>query len=339
MGKPKIQSEIRDESKSSFPSAEQPEKAETHTKETPFQIIVAKIGVWGTVAAALISTMGVIISAYFGYLGVKAQITVPAEETSAHPTDSIATTVVPTSLSYATMIARSSTPSPTQTSTPTPTSSPSLDEWVKGWIGSEPCSNVFVPVPVGTEVDKLKLSVEEFFSLMENAVVAQIIDGTPKVFLLVTIQSKADKEWIKIPHKITVLVRVEEAPEFVTGITMEGGCGGGVYRHFSTVPLKSDVEQYFLKVEAKDSFDFYILEPGEFEHFIFDFECREPGLYRILLQIPATIGEQGFPFILSDATLIVCPQEASLWAYYGVGIVNPAGRYRWVDERYEVIEP
>lgn len=49
--------------------------------KSPIEVLVAKYGFWGTITTALLSLAGVILAAYFGYEGIKAQFEIPIHAT------------------------------------------------------------------------------------------------------------------------------------------------------------------------------------------------------------------------------------------------------------------
>ena len=62
-------------------SSQKPDKFFKKESQSPVEILVAKMGLGGTIIASVIGLIGVGITAYFGYLGVQTQIKAPIEAT------------------------------------------------------------------------------------------------------------------------------------------------------------------------------------------------------------------------------------------------------------------
>ncbi|MCB0165201.1 MAG: hypothetical protein KDI79_13300 [Anaerolineae bacterium] len=90
--------------------------------QSPIELLVAKIGVMGTIVAALIGLIGIGITAYFGYLGIQAQIELPIQATQTAEAKAILLALSVTPTPQSTEMATPTTgPAPTDTPTVTPT--------------------------------------------------------------------------------------------------------------------------------------------------------------------------------------------------------------------------
>lgn len=122
------------------------------SSNTPIELLVAKYGLIGTIAAAAIAFLGVVVVAYFSYLGIQTQIESPIKATltaeariaslapatqlppspslpTETPTDISSSTRVPQIINTATDVVASPTllpPSSTPTAPPSPTPNPEL---------------------------------------------------------------------------------------------------------------------------------------------------------------------------------------------------------------------
>jgi hypothetical protein len=103
-----------------------PEKVQIDTfkeeKDSPIEVLVAKIGLSGTIITAILGLVGIGITAYFGYLGLQIQIKAPIEATQTAEAKStlLAFSVTPTTLAVAVPSTDTSTPEPPQTPSPAP---------------------------------------------------------------------------------------------------------------------------------------------------------------------------------------------------------------------------
>jgi len=90
---------------------------------SPVEVLIAKIGLRGTIITAILGLVGIGITAYFGYLGIQIQINAPIEATQTAETKltESAFLVTPTKLTTSTVLPTdTSIPQLTHTSTPTP---------------------------------------------------------------------------------------------------------------------------------------------------------------------------------------------------------------------------
>jgi hypothetical protein len=127
-------------------------------------------------------------------------------------------------------------------------------------------------------------------------------------------------EWARISNTFQVTVSwIDNAPKHADVLLNTGGCGGGSYRSTdSTVSLSPE----YLSTKQKISFsqyDYYSLQPGESEVFLYQVQCKGPGVYLMEASIPYTFTTDWNDIILVSPRYIVCPESFSSW------IINPSG--------------
>ena len=92
-------------------------KSSPNTSQSSIQIMVAKLGLLGTILTTIITTAGVIIASYFGVISIQSQISIPI-----YATQTAEAKVLPTSPPSLSFI-----PSPTPVTEPTLTITPTLN--------------------------------------------------------------------------------------------------------------------------------------------------------------------------------------------------------------------
>jgi hypothetical protein len=142
------------------------------------------------------------------------------------------------------------------------------------------------------------------------------------------------QEWIEIGNQLLLDISVQEdLPEHLNLIHY-GDCGGqGKIRNFSPIDLTAEFDAYSLQSSFTE-FDFFTLEPGEFEDFIVPFTCKAVGIFQIKVNMSYVYAN--IPNVTdSDQTAtFVCPQTFTVWEFIGREFLN-YDNYRWNGEGYE----
>jgi serine/threonine protein kinase len=109
------------------------------------------------------------------------------------------------------------------------------------------------------------------------------------------------------------------------------GCGsGGTLRYFAPVALNAQRESYRQRTTNTDGFDYFSLQPGEFEVFVFPFICRGPGIYRVDLEVGYSYQGQPSKLQWSSSGDTFCPNAFTLWEWG-----KPGEQFRWNGTIYE----
>ncbi len=122
-------------------------------------------------------------------------------------------------------------------------------------------------------------------------------------------------DWLRIDNgaRISVL-GYQNVPETINVLHIYPGCAaGGMNRRFSPVALSpTDIREF--TTEYPES-DYFSLQPGEFEIFMYTFNCTQPGLYDIKLSIPFTTARNAGLIELDEAPSLICPKSVKFWMY------------------------
>ena len=163
-----------------------------------------------------------------------------------------------------------------------------------------------------------------------------IPDGN--VIYQVTVESHAPLDWIKVDKKAKITIAAQKIPaDPVNTIDYQEGCGGtGEERdfHLDRNLLETSYPSYTLDAAYEnENVDYFTLQPGEFETFLFTLQCGEPGLYNLQFQIPMEYeGKPGF--VSADGGEILCPPGGAHW--------DPSrliGGFKWDGSQYIPDQP
>ncbi|HNE69952.1 MAG TPA: hypothetical protein PLE39_16330 [Anaerolineales bacterium] len=291
--------------------------------KTLVTIVIAIIGVAGTIGAAL-------ITALFGFLSTKAQIELPISATQT------------AELKLATL---TSEPSPSFTQTPASTSNMDWKNYLE--IENNIQCNDIVVLPQG--LDYLSSSIPEKISqAISQGYADQSIYSWDKVpeadkdmynaqraSITIDINNIASEDWVEVTKSLTVSIGTEkEIPEKINAVRIGGGCGAsGEIREFPPLNLATDFEQYTDKTIYPE-FDFFKLENGEFERFQIPFTCQAPGYYQLAINIPFNIRNKASE--MQTTANVICPNEISLWFYDLMGnrVIGTSESYFWNGNGY-----
>jgi hypothetical protein len=120
--------------------------------------------------------------------------------------------------------------------------------------------------------------------------------------------------WPKISNSFQFTVSwVDNAPEHADVLVNGVGCGGGSWRDGDMiVSLSPEYLSTRQKVIFEDS-DYYSLQRGESEVFIIQVQCKGPGIYLLDVDIPYTFSTDWDVIDLKASKYIICPETYSRW--------------------------
>lgn len=157
--------------------------------------------------------------------------------------------------------------------------------------------------------------------------------------LLIQIGSKSDKSWVELKKTISIEVKAKSiSDQTATAFRFPPACGEGRnIREFSSFTLETNFEQYLTKTSSKD-FDFFTLQPGEWETFHVPFHCTEPGYYNITAQIEFQY-ENNNGLIEVPLAQVSCPYKFTVYTIDGIdsttAVVTDLENYEWSNGHYK----
>ncbi len=312
----------------------------------PKSFIQRKPEVFATIVVAVIGLIGTVTVALFGFLGTVAEIEKPLEITQ-------------TAESRLTQAISLITPTPESSPTETPAaiavetvlSSPSLAAGDSIAV-DEPAQvsamsycvlpTVRLPYRIGQGIDAQEVPSTVLQAYQNGEFMswewAPDYARSNTIDVQLAISSTADSGWMQIGNTFFVSVSVEDVPEHVDTVSAEApGCGGGEYRSASDeIYLTSSFRAYDVNI-AFPEFDFYSLQPGEFEAFWIDFKCSDPGIYRVEIEIPYEyFAESG---VIRWSNRFICPNSVTDWLLVSdeywwlvdgeINAIESRGNYMW----------
>ena len=142
-----------------------------------------------------------------------------------------------------------------------------------------------------------------------------------------------DTAWIELDNTALVSVHVYDDAQENIDFWRVKECGGmGFVRVFSEGTLTADRETYTFSITCPEA-DFFTLQPGEIEGFLFPLNCAEPGTYLVRIELPYKYKGQSGTIVFPDARPLVCPKSSSLWeAYAPITEGSSPGPLEYVDD-------
>jgi hypothetical protein len=123
----------------------------------------------------------------------------------------------------------------------------------------------------------------------------------------------SDNKWIRLDKFVKINIDVlSTTPKDVITIDRTWGQGGGSYYWFSPdIDLIGNYSSYSktVYVSGDNAFDYYSLQPGEFTEFMFTFNCKQPGTYKISLEIPYRYENKNDVYLYKITPLLICPRK------------------------------
>jgi hypothetical protein len=123
-----------------------------------------------------------------------------------------------------------------------------------------------------------------------------------------------------IENSAVVSVTATEVQDHVN-IAVTGGCGAGpnTTYYFEPIQLARYSPNALQTIHyTKDNTTHFTIEPGKSLRFGFTFNCREPGVYSLSIDIAYKIAAESQVKTLKDKELIVCPRNLSIWSDYNI---------------------
>lgn len=179
--------------------------------------------------------------------------------------------------------------------------------------------------------------IEAWMAKNQSWVFAPDSDGN--FSFLVNLTSKSDQSWIELKKTISIEVKAKSiSNQMATAFRFPPQCGAGQnIREFSSFTLETNFEQYVTKTSSKD-FDFFTLQPGEWEVFHVPFQCKEPGYYNITAQIEFQYENENGLIELPLAQ-VSCPHEFTVYTIDGIdsttAVVTDLETYEWSNGHYK----
>jgi len=146
----------------------------------------------------------------------------------------------------------------------------------------------------------------------------------------------SENHWIKLSNAIEIGVAADQSgfPDYIEALLVSWGCGGGgVMRTFSDILLSADFETYSQESTTSE-FDFFTLQPGEFEVFTFPIRCKTPGVYSLSFKVPYTLIDRSDVFMYRYERPILCPKSYTAWGLEE-GTFMSSSKDQWDGQDYQ----
>ncbi len=152
-------------------------------------------------------------------------------------------------------------------------------------------------------------------------------DRLPDLTLDITNLQPAEGGTIKLSNTVNVIIdsyepldHIELARFTSDGIAIGSGCGGGRSGNiFSEVILNnvSDLRSTSL------FYDYFTLQPGEYEEFYLPFRCGKPGVYKYHVLANVFFAGEESQIQISDFLVTYCPKSFSIRSFDDVLVSGP----------------
>lgn len=213
-----------------------------------------------------------------------------------------------------------------------------------------PCPTLFLPDSLFSGQNReswIQENAAQYYSGNQLMYAPNISQPSPnnnmEIFLTITSIVETE-DWVRLSREASITVnRLENAPEDATLIE-SSECGGGeFFRYFSPVPLRADFDKYESETSTNE-FDYFTLQPGEPEVFVFSFTCEAPGIYHVDMNLPYTYQNSDAKIVFMGINGIICPEDAT---YFNAGIIPgvdetvilDVSTYSWNGSEYERTDP
>jgi hypothetical protein len=161
------------------------------------------------------------------------------------------------------------------------------------------------------------------------------------IVLWVTSASQ-DGQWIQVENTALVSVQVDDDVRENVNFWRPKEVGGlGFGRVFSEGDLTADHETYTFSVTCFEA-DYFTLQPGELETFLFFLNCGEPGNFLVRVELPYKYKGESGTIVFSSPRPLICPESYSLWEAYppvnegsSPGPLEYVGDFEWSGTGYE----
>lgn len=274
-----------------------------------------------SVIVALIGLSGVIITAVFGLIGVILQM-------RKNPTP----TLPPV---------ENQTATPIDTPTLTPTAQPDWSSLFYVGIEDVCIDSLIAPdymLPLlGSPTAKTKYA-EALNSGEKNNWDIAYYNEKSGYGAIFWIESRVTgQEWIRLENTFAITIYPQPTSGNMAVMENSTRCGGAEYRApkdgEDLISLSNDLAAYSMYINYPEA-DYYTLQPGEPETFIFLPDCETPGIYTVKIDIQFLYqGEQRI-YAWTSPRHFVCPESFDHWGITVFGDVVEAGKYRLENSEY-----
>lgn len=297
-------------------------------KKVATQIIVAALGCAGTVLAALVTGIISLVSLLYQPKSATDISSVSTPTLLIPPTPQIIATSSPT-LHLAEFSSEIGCFSYVLPSNITP--SENLDSWIYN-------------LPAPNEVPNTWLVAPEGRYHRDNNTVDILIKITNVV---------NDDTWIRLEKDVSISISQIKNINMtdVNTVTFIQICGGGGYTwYFSAVELSKDFDAYqqqtSLSPNSLSNADYFTLQPGETEYFVFELKCGSVGAFSVQFNIPYSYKDSSGTFSYNLPRGIICPNKFTNWILSPLGAapgelyaLTNIDRYEWTGDDYSIYPP
>lgn len=273
------------------------------------------------IIVAIVSLLGIIITAIFSYCSSLAPVKLSIQATLTEEANLASQIIVPK------------------------TTQQNISSMIEVSISDIPCqmNNALVlPSQISPAKDSLGVLEQIEDSLNKSWPIAPVNGSNIYKLVKITNISELGEEWIFVGSTINAkLYVISQTVDHINLWLSAGACGGGEYKTFSQIVLNHDRVSLNQHIASND-FDFFTLMPGEFDIFLLNFSCQAPGVYRPIISLTFNLSDQSetTPFFFDE--IIICPESYSYWEtdYSNVGYppyypLNYLGDFLWDGLDYE----
>lgn len=154
---------------------------------------------------------------------------------------------------------------------------------------------------------------------LTNLPIAPLQLEDPQIYNIISISnsSATTGDWIKIENSISVTINVlsEDVKHVNLWRITDTGCGGVSGKFFLPEISLNHNNDSLPQTIKSDEYDFFTLQPGEFDEFNLTFICDNPGTYNIS-DIELKVSYKNRTEVVHvpwGDTIIVCPDTYSFW--------------------------
>jgi hypothetical protein len=182
------------------------------------------------------------------------------------------------------------------------------------------CDTTDIFPPVDEIPDDLKI--EDFPNWLYNR--HEFINAT---YFEITTTSLVEKEWVRIENKIRVKVLNYKQLSELNAVQLL--CGGGQERDFPTVQIDTTKDEFDTTFPE---FDYFTLQPGEFEVFNLVVMASEAGEYEVEIGLDYSYKGKTATFWLPQSYQVFTPQK---YTTFVEGLWMPLWESNFVNGKYE----
>lgn len=150
----------------------------------------------------------------------------------------------------------------------------------------------------------------------------------------------AGQEWIRIENTFAITVFPQMTSGNMPVIENQTRCGEGDYRkpgNDGLIKLSGDLAAYSMYMNYPEA-DYYTLQPGEPEAFIFTPDCDTPGIYTLKIDIQFMYEGEKRTYPWTSPRHFVCPETFDHWGVTMFGDIMKVGEYQLKNSKYIPID-